>query len=197
MKRAREGNWIVISSQQYDFFDDPARLFYLESSLYGIPFDGLHIYVGNSATMQIKVASLFQVVDAKGEKMNQGETVTLFNDICLLAPAVLIDTTIQWETVDSLTVKAHFTNKGNTITALLSFNEKGELTNFISNDRYLSTDGKVYTSYPWSTPVKDYKDFDGRKIPTYAEAIWHTPEGEYSYGKFNVVEIDYNCRDFR
>jgi hypothetical protein len=197
MKRTMEGNWIDITSQQYNFFDEPARLFYIESSLYGIPFDGLHMYLGSNATMQIKVASVFQVADAKGEKMNQGETVILFNDICLLAPAALINTTIQWETVDSLTVKARFTNKGNIITALLSFNESGEMTNFISNDRYLSTDGKVYTSFPWSTPVKDYKEIDGRKIPFYGEAIWHTPEGEYLYAKFNLLEIDYNCREFR
>lgn len=197
MKRTMEANWMNISSQQYDFFDDPARLFYIESTLFGIPFDGLHVYVGNSATMQIKVASVFQVVDAKGEKMNQGETVTLFNDMCLMAPATLIDKTIQWETVDSLTAKAKFTNKGNTITALLSFSEKGELTNFISNDRYHSADGTIYTSYPWSTPVKDYKDFGGRRIPAYGEAIWHTSDGEYSYAKFNLVEIEYNCKEFR
>jgi len=197
MKRTTEGGWMDISSRQYDFFDDRARLFYIESTLFGIPFDGLHEYIGNSATMQINVASMFQVVDAKGDEMNQSETVTLFNDMCLMAPSTLIDKTIEWETVDSLTVKAKLTNKGNTITALLSFNEKGELTNFISNDRYHSADGKIYTIYPWSTPVRDYKDFGGRKIPTYGEAIWHTPEGDFSYAKFNLVDIEYNCEEFR
>jgi hypothetical protein len=197
MKRSIEGNWMDITSQQYDFFDDPARLFYIESTLFGIPFDGLHAYVGDSATMQIKVASMFQVADAKGEKMNQGETVTLFNDMCFMAPATLIDKTIQWETVDSLRVKAKFTNKGNSITALLTFNDKSQLTDFISNDRYYSIDGKTYTSYPWSTPIREYRDFGGRNVPTYGEAIWHTPEGEYSYARFNLAEIDYNCEEFR
>jgi len=197
MKRTATSDWMGISSQQYDFFDDPARLFYIKSTVFGIPFDGLHVYVGKNATMQIKVASTFQVVDAKGEKMNQGETVTLFNDMCLLAPATLIDSAIQWETVDSLTVEAKFSNKGNNISALLSFNEKGELTDFFSNDRYYSEDGKTYTSYPWSTPVRDYRDFSGRMIPAYGEAIWHAPDGEYSYAKFNISEIEYNCEEFR
>lgn len=131
--------------------------------------------------MKIKVASLLQVVDAKGEKMNQSENVTLFNDMCLLAPATLIDKNIQWETIDPLTVKARFTHNNITITALLYFNEKGELINFISDDRYLSEDGKTYTNYKWSTPVKDYKDFDGRKVMTYGEAIWHMLEGDFTY----------------
>jgi hypothetical protein len=197
IKRSAESSWMYIYAQQYDFFKDRARFFYIRGKRYGIPFDGLHIYAGNSATMEIKVASLFQVTDAKGEKMNQGETVTLFNDICFFAPAVLIEQSIQWESIDSLTVKATFTNNDITITALLYFNDKGELTNFISNDRFHTTDGKIYTSYPWSTPVREYRDFGGRKMPWYGEAIWHTPKGEYSYAKFNLAEIEYNCSEYK
>ena len=197
MKRSMKSDWIGITAQQYDFFGDRARLFLIESSLYGVPFDGLHMYVGNNATMRIKVASLFPIVHAQGEKMTRTETVTLFNDMCLLAPATLIDSSIQWDTVDSLRVKARFTNMGNTIAAELFFNEKDEMTDFISNDRSLSSDGKSYESYPWSTPVKDYRDFGGMKIASSGEAIWHMPEGEYSYAKFDVKEIEYNCSEFK
>lgn len=197
MQQSAEGRWLDITSRQYNFFGDRARLFYIQSSLYGIPFDGLHAYIGNQATMQIKIASLFQVADAKGEKMNQGETVTMFNDMCFLAPATLIDTTIHWQAIDSLQVKAQFTNQGNTITALLTFDENGQLLDFISGDRFRSPDGITYEQFPWSTPVKNYKQFEGRMVPTYAEAIWHTPQGESCYAKFSLQEIEYNCRDFK
>lgn len=197
MKRTVNGNWMDIYSQQYNFFDDLARFFYIKSALFGIPFDGLHVYAGNSATMKIKVASLLQIGDAKGEKMNQSENVTLFNDMCLFASATLIDKNIQWETIDSLTAKARFTHNNITITALLYFNEKGELTNFVSDDRYLSADGKTYTKYKWSTSAKDYKDFDGRKIQTYGEGIWHMPEGDFTYAKFTLKEIEYNAKEYK
>jgi hypothetical protein len=197
MKRSFESNWIEISTRQYNFFDDLARIYYIKSSLFGIPFDGLHAYTGDSATMKINVAYFFQVVDAKGEKMNQSENVTLFNDMCLLAPATLINKKIQWESIDKLTAKARFTHNGITITALLSFNENGELVNFVSDDRFLSSDGKTYTNYPWSTPVKDYKDFNGRKVPIYGEAIWHMPGRDFTYAQFITEEIEYNCSGFR
>ncbi len=197
MKRAIDAGWMEISAQQYDFFDDPARLFYIRSAVVGIPFEGLHAYVGDSATMQIKVASLVQVVDAKGEQMTRGETVTLFNDLCVLAPAALIDSAIEWEPVDSLRAKATYYNKGYTISAELTFDEQGALTNFISNDRFLSSDGKTYLRYPWSTPVRDYREFDGRKVPSNAEAVWHRPEGDYVYAKYDLVDIRYNCTEFR
>jgi len=92
-----------------------------------------------------------------------------------------------------LTVKGTFTNGVNKVTATLYFNETGELINFISNDRFMSADGKTYKSYPWSTPAREYKDFDDRKVPTYGEAIWLMPEGEYCYGKFNLLMVEYNC----
>jgi hypothetical protein len=197
-RNGMESPWMVFRSEQYNFFDQPTRLFLMKATQYGLPVEGLHLFRGDSATMQIKLASLLQVVDAKGPKMNQGETVTLFNDLCLLAPAALIDRErIQWEAAGSLAVRARFTHRGVTIGALLSFNEAGELTDFTSNDRFFSSDGKIYKSFPWSTPVRSYKEIDGRRVMEYAETVWRTPEGEFSYGKFNLAEIEYNLKKLK
>ena len=185
--------WMAFRSEQHNFFDQPTRVFLMKAAMYGLPVEGLHLFRDDSASMRIKVASLFQVVDAQGPEMNQSETVTLFNDMCLLAPAALIDKQrIQWEADGSLAARARFTHMGNTITARLSFNEAGELTDFVSSDRFLSADGKTFQSYPWSTPVRNYREFGGRRVASYGEAVWHTPEGEFTYGKFNLVEIEYN-----
>lgn len=198
MKTSLESSWMDIASRQYNFYDDDrARVFYVSSTLYGMPFEGLHRYTGNAATMKIKVASLVEVVDAKGKEMNQGETVTMLNDMCILAPATLISNDIRWETIDSLTVRATFTNRGNTISAVLHFNQKGELVNFVSGDRYLSSDGRTYYLYPWSTPIRDYKDFDGRRVPTYGEAMWFTPDGPFTYANFYITDIEYNNLIFK
>jgi hypothetical protein len=192
-RNGSKGSWMVFRSEQYDFFDQPTRLFLMKASTYGVPIEGLHIFRGDSATMQIKLASLLQVVDAKGPEMNRGETVTLFNDMCLLAPATLIDKgRIQWEADGPLAARARFTHRGNTIRAQLSFNQDGELIDFVSSDRFMSDDGKTFKSYPWSTPVRSYREFDGRKVASYGEVVWHTPEGDFTYGKFNLAEVKYN-----
>jgi len=192
MKRTMESDWMEITAEQHNFYDERARLFFIQSAIFGVPFDGLHAYVADSATMLIRVAAMVTVADARGATMNRSETVTMFNDMCLMAPATLIDPTIAWEAVDSLTVRARFTNRSNTISALLSFNAAGEMVNFLSNDRYLSGDGKTYTSYPWSTPVRNYTDFAGRKVPAYGEALWHTPKGEFCYARYSLLDITYN-----
>jgi uncharacterized protein DUF6544 len=87
MKLTENGKLKDIAVEQYNFYDHPTRLFYISSSMFGIPFDGLHIYSGNTATMKIQLASLIPIVNAYGPIMTKGETVTLFNDMCVLAPA--------------------------------------------------------------------------------------------------------------
>jgi hypothetical protein len=197
MRAKKDAGWNSVKVRQYSFIDDPARLFYIEMRMFGLPLDGLHQYTGSNATMRIRLLSMFQIVNAKGKEMNQGETVTMFNDMCLLAPASLISKQIRWETLDSLTVKGTFTNQGNMISALLYFNEKGELVNFISTDRFQSIDGKIYNNYPWSTPVKNYSVLNGYTLATDAGAMWKTPEGDLSYAHFLLKEIEYNCREFK
>jgi hypothetical protein len=192
MRKSPESDWMEIHAEQVNFCDEPTRLFYIESSLSGVPFEGLHVYLGGNATMRIKVASLFEIVDAKGEEMNRGETVTLLNDMCMWAPATLISPALQWETIDSLSVKATFTNGGCAISAKLLFNEDGQLIDFISDDRYLSVDGKKFERLRWSTPVKGYRESEGRRIIASGDAVWHTPTGNYTYAKFNTLKIEYN-----
>ena len=53
---------------------------------------------------------MLEAVDAAGPKMDQSETVTFFNDMCVLAPATLIDRSIHWQTVDEHSVDATFTH---------------------------------------------------------------------------------------
>ncbi len=196
MKRTENGKWMNISAEQYNFYDQPTRLFYISSSMFGIPFEGLHIYSGNAATMNIQLASLIPVVNAHGPIMTKGETVTLFNDMCVLAPATLIDKNIRWETIDSQIVKATFTNQDYTISAVLSFNDKGQLINFVSDDRYMNVKGNTFENYRWSTPLKDYKEFNGQKLALAAEAIFHMPQGEFVYAQFKVVKLEYNVKLF-
>ncbi len=190
-------DFMPLKSVQYNFTDNPTRLFYIVAKKKGIPAKGIHLYRDQKAIMLIKIIGLFTVVDAKGKEMNQGETVTLFNDMCFMAPATLIDRNIEWEAIDAITVDARFTNGNITIGATLYFNEDGELVNFLSNDRFETTDGKTYKNYPWLTPVTGYTNINGYRLPSGAKLIYKHPDEDLCYGEFNLHSIEYNCRDFR
>jgi hypothetical protein len=188
--------YMQLTSVQYNFTDTPTRLFYITAKKKGIPAIGLHLYRNESALFKIKILGLFTVVDAKGKEMDQGETVTVFNDMCVMAPATLIDKNISWETVDSLTVKAKYTNGHITIGAMLHFNELGQLINFVSDDRF-ETDGKTYNNYPWLTPINEYININGYNLPASAKLIYKYPDMDFCYGEFVLSNIEYNCDEFK
>lgn len=187
-----DGPWMPFTAVQYDFFDRPARYFLLEASMVGVPFEALHVYAGGEATMQVKAASLVTMADVRGEQLSRSETVTFFNDMCVLAPATLVDPAIRWEEVDATHAKATFTHAGHTVSALLTFGPDHRLIDFTSGDRLQTEDGTRYESYPWSTPLSDVQDFAGVRLPRRGDAQWATPTGALVYGHFELVELTYN-----
>jgi hypothetical protein len=193
MRRSHGSGWMRIHAEQHTFLGhEPARLFLMQASVFGIPFEALHTFVGPAATMQVRVASLFQVVDAKGPEMDQGETVTFFNDLCLLAPAALLEVEVLWKERDRRSLTGTFSHQGHRVSAVLSFDEQGDLVDFISEDRFQSADGKTYVKYPWSTPVREYQDLAGFRLISKGDAIWIEPTGPFPYARFVVEEITYN-----
>jgi len=187
--REKGKDWFTFRSEQYNFFDNPARLFFMKAEMYGVTVPGYHRYVGGKASMDIRFFGLYPIVFKDGEVMDKTETVTLFNDMCLMSPATLIDTRISWQSIDRLSAKAIFTNHGTTITSILYFNDIGQLINFISDDRTEVTDMK---QNPFLTPVSEYTKMNGRNVMSKGEAVWRHPEGDFTYGKFKLKEIIYN-----
>ncbi len=184
--------WMPMVADQQSFVDPPARLFLVEASMFGLPFTAFHRYAGPDATFRVRVASLWTVVDARGPEMNRSETVTLLNDMCLLAPATLIEPRIAWEELEPLKVRLTWTNAASTVSAVLTFAESGGLLDFLSEDRSRTTDGKTFERLPWSTPVSEWRDLDGRRFPAKGEAIWGSPDGPFAYGRFEILDVEYN-----
>ena len=141
--------------------------------------------------MQVTVAGAFQLENARGPEMDRAETVTLFNDMCLLAPATLIDPALSWTALDASRVRGEFVNAGHRVSAELTFDESGDLVNFRSDDRY-QNDGKVERRLPWSTPVSGYRDLDGGRLFHAGDACWIENGREWVYGHFELQRIDYN-----
>ena len=177
---------------QYDRFDPPKRLFFLPTSMAGLPVKVLHNYDGTAATMKVRVAGLYTMVDAGGPEFSRAETVTLLNDLCLFAPAWLTDPRLTWTAIDDHTSGVTFTNGPHTVRATLHFNAAGELVNFTSQDRgEVAADGTL-TAKLWLTPLRDYRDFHGLRAASYGEAIWSEATGDFAYGKFTVTDLTVN-----
>lgn len=188
--------WMTFRAEQHNFYGEPsARLFFMDATMKHLPVDVFHRFLGSAATFRVRALSLFTMVDAKGPSMDRAETVTLFNDMCVLAPSTLLEPSVVWLAAESPdhTVPARFTRGAQTISATLSFNDAGELVDFVSDDRLAAApDGKSFVQQQWQTPLSAYRDFGGRRVSTLDEARWNTPAGSYTYGEFELMAIEYN-----
>lgn len=181
-----------LRTRQLNRFADPSRYFFLEGSMFGIPLKGLHVYENAHASMLVRLAGLFTVAKADGLTMDQGETVTLLNDMCLMAPGALVDPRLSWKQLDASTVEVVFRNCPQRVTARLLFDEHGELVNFESNQRAaLQADGSL-KYFRWSTPIDGWQSIDGFRLPTTARTIYDYPDGPFVYGEFRLVAYRMN-----
>lgn len=193
MKSAPDAPWMNVEAEQFSSFSgDPVRIFSVRASRRGVPFFALHRFDANGATMRVRVAGMIDVVDARGPKMDQAETVTILNDMCLLAPSTLLRPEIEWESADATGASVRFSRGAVTVRARLTFDASGDLVDFASNDRFLSADGKTYDSHPWSTPIERLATFDGRRLLGSGVARWHLPSGDFDYGRFEVRSIEFD-----
>lgn len=194
IRKKGQQTFMPFNSEQYNFPAAAARLFFMNAKMMQLPVAGYHCYRNGSAFMDIRLLSLFKVQYQEGNEMNIAETVTFFNDMCCMAPATLIDKRIQWLQVNGDTVEAAFTVNKNTIKASLTFNEEGQLLNFISYDRFAQMSDGSMQRLRWSTPLKDYKEINGYRLPGYAEAVYTYPDGDFVYGSFRLKNIMYNLQ---
>lgn len=184
-----------LTAEQHSAMAPAVRFFYLNASMFGVPVQGYHRFADGVASMTVKAAGLVPVVTASGDEMTRSETVTLFNDMCVMAPATLIDDRITWTVKGPDRVGARFTHAGRSIDAALVFNEAGELVDFISDDRAQAAgDGSTMTRRRWSTPLQAYRAFAGGRLASRAEARWHDEQGDYAYLELTIDEVRYNVR---
>lgn len=197
IRKDEKSEWMPFTTVQYNFIGAASRYFFMKATMKKLPVAGYHCFKNGVAFMDIRLFSLIRVQYQDGKEMGISETVTFFNDMCCMAPATLIDNRIKWLETDGNNVKAEFTSNNITISAWLYFNDKGELINFISDDRYAYDDKEGMLKLPWSTPLKNYKEIDGLNMYTEAEAIYSYPEKDLCYGIFSLEHVEYNCKILR
>ncbi|GGM42539.1 hypothetical protein GCM10011351_30640 [Paraliobacillus quinghaiensis] len=139
--------------------------------------------------MLIKLLALFPVADSKGKEIDQG-TLLRYLAETMWFPSAALNEYITWETLDTNRSKATMSYGGIVASGVFTFNDIGEVTQFEA-ERYGEFDGETRLE-TWSIPVRDYKEFEGIKIPTKGDVTWKLDLGDFNWFNFEVTEIEYN-----
>ncbi|MGL4743850.1 MAG: DUF6544 family protein [Dermatophilaceae bacterium] len=189
--------WMPYRAVQVNTFGvRPQRFFLMQARRRGIPVEVLHIYDHEGARMRAALLSVATVAEASGPRMDRAETVTLLNDLVVLAPGAIPSAPVRWEAVDDRHVRGRMTVGAVTVAATLVFNAVHDLVDFVSQDRLRALDGgAAFVRQPWSTPLSGYAFTGpgGRRVATYGEGRWQAPppEGEHTYVEVVVDAVRY------
>ncbi|MCI1788212.1 MAG: hypothetical protein LKI58_09120 [Actinomyces sp.] len=179
-----------VARQTSTYRPHAARLFHMDATMRGLPVAVLHEFHEGHARMRGRLLSAVPVVNAAGPELDSSETVTIFNDLCVFAPAALLDAPVAWEQLDARRVRGCYTNAGITVSADLVFDDAGDLVDFVSPDRAAQTSGgATFVRMPWSTPLRPYRDWHGRRAAGGGEGRWHAPDGPFTYLELEVVDL--------
>ena len=110
----------------------------------------------------------------------------------VLVPNAALQDYVVWEEIDDLHAKATISYYGISASGTFTFNEKGEMLSFTTDDReVISTDG-TSEKVKWSAVCSEYEETNGIKKPSVFQAIWHYDDGDLIYfdGKDTVIKDD-------
>jgi len=185
--------WMPLEAWQYDTSLEVARIFHMRVRLAGlVPIRVRDTYVRGCGRMLGRVFDAVSIVDVSNERMDTGELVTYLNDCVLLAPSMLLGPQTTWTPVDGGAFDVAFMDRARTVRARVFVDERGAVTDFSTMDRYASDPAapEEMVQARWSTPVRGWTTHEGRPIPTGCDAVWHFPSGDFTYGRFDLSEIE-------
>lgn len=190
MRLKEEGPWMLADVQQYFRVDEPGFIWKVKVNIAPlIYFTGRDKYEDGRGHMLIKALSLLKVADASGKEIDQGAMLRYLAE-SVWFPTAALSSYIKWEEVDANSARATMTYGGITASGVFTFNEKGEVLNFVAQ-RYRDVNGQ-YLMNTWVVDIKEHKDFNGIRIPSAGEVIWRLETGDYNWYRFEINDIEYN-----
>lgn len=190
MRTEKDGKWMPSKADQYFTINEPGFIWIADVQMAPlVQLSGIDSYKEGTGKMEIKVFSLFPVVDAEGPEMDSGTMMRYLAEM-MWYPSAALKPYIKWEEIDDTSAKAIMEYKGITVSAIFYFNEKGDILRFVGK-RYREINGK-YVLSDWGGINKEYKEFDGIRIPSKSDVTWFEEDGEFRWFEVEITQVQYN-----
>ncbi|MGG7619052.1 DUF6544 family protein [Bacillus coreaensis] len=190
MRTEKGGKWMPSKADQYFTINVPGFIWIADVQMAPlVQLSGIDSYKEGTGKMKIKLFSLFPVVDAEGPEMDSG-TMMRFLAEMMWFPSAALKPYIKWEEIDEGSAKAIMEYKGISVSAIFYFNEEGDILRFVGK-RYREVNGK-YVLSDWGGINKEFKEFNGIRIPSKSDVTWFEEEGEFRWFEVEITQLQYN-----
>lgn len=144
------------------------------------------LYIDGRGKLKAKLLSLFTVVNAQGKNLDQSELLRWLGESPWYPTALLPSKNVKWEAINHDSAKAILSDNNLSVECIFHFNKQGQITHFTTK-RYMDDSLENWTGY-----YRNYQMVNGMQIPYEVEAVYNLKSGDYSYAKFNLIEIEYD-----
>lgn len=190
--QGKNGPKLKIDYTLYDFAAAPCRMALIDSSMFGVPFEGYDYYRDGTGGMKGMIAKGITLFDQTGAQMDKACLVTYLSE-SLFAPSILLGDNVTFEETSDHEVKATMTCGSLSASGIFTFNERYEMISFTTEDRAVSNNDGSFEYVPWSALCGEYALSDsGIKYPTQFKAVWNYPEGDFVYFDGEISGITYD-----
>lgn len=188
------GPALTIDYVQYNFIKNVERIALIQSSMYGVPFEGYDYYIDGTGGMKGVIAKGITLFNQTGKDMDKACLVTYLAE-SLFAPEIILQDYITFEEISKYVVQATITYNDICAKGVFTFNEEYEMMSFYTEDRAITNEDGSMEYVPWSAICGEFKTYNnGIKYPSKFKAVWHYPKEDFIYFDGKVKEIEYDSK---
>lgn len=186
----KSNKWIFASSKQFAGINMPAFVWQVKAAF--IPFVnvyGMDSFVDGVGSFEMRLFNLVKMAREEDTvKVNQSSFARYLLEIPWY-PQAALNKNMKWEEIDKYTARLMMSNRGIVGQVYVYFNKDYDVIK-TSTMRYKDTDeeGKLLECIGES---KEFKDFDGIRIPSEIHISWILPQGDFTWYKLRVEKLSY------
>jgi hypothetical protein len=187
-RMGQDRGWMRFTAQEYYTTDPPGyvwKVIFRMAPL--VTVRGRDRYADGQASIVMRLLSLIPVANDHGPGLDQGAMLRFLNET-MWFPAGVLSPYISWEARDATSAVATMRYGGVSASATFLFDEQGRLINMTA-ERF---DNANKAMLPWSTPISDYGQFAGIRVPVQGAGVWQYERGEFPYIRLRVTDLEYN-----
>lgn len=190
MRTAPDSQWMPFDAEQHLTINPPG--FVWKATIHAnkfIDIAGRDKYENGKGYMLIKAASLIPIANISGEEIDQGTMIRYMAEM-IWFPQAAVSGYLHWEEIDSTHALVTMNYGDVSASGIFTFNNSGLPIGFKA-ERYKEFGGK-FSKETWSVAVTGYRYFNGIPVSHSSEVTWMLKEGDFTWLKLNIVEVQIN-----
>jgi hypothetical protein len=187
--RQAEGQpWMPFTAEEHFTTDPPGFVWKTTMRMApGIAIVGRDAYVAGRGSIDMRLLGLIPVAQASGSALDQGALLRYLNET-MWFPAAALSPLITWEPVDAHAARATMLYGDVAGEATFFFDDAGRPIDMIAERQDLAC-GRLET---WSTPLHDYGEFQGVRVPVAGRGVWRYASGDFDYIELRITGLAFD-----